>query len=303
MRLSLRSPFVGRPSRAQEQQFIEQLSGQLAHVAAHVRIGPGRVVPCRCDGDEPSDLIGLASAHPQAGQDAAGRIGTKLAEKGSQRQSLVVRVGLGRRVKRGEGTVPRFRRQGLELGERRGQDARLGHEADGPRWRCRCQHAADLAADALLGDPLDVDGVVAYGPLRDRFDGEVKACRDAHRPQQAQGIFIEASVGVAHGADQPGGQIALAVGRVDQPGHGPWPSAAPGDGVDGQVAAGQILEDVTAEGDAVGATMIGVAMITTEGRDSRSRERGRCRSGSDSCCQGRHGGCAPAAHQWLRPSR
>ncbi len=52
------------------------------------------------------------------------------------------------------------------------------------------------------------------------LDDEVEAGRDTHRPQQPQGVLLEAKVGVAHGADEPCFEVALTVGGVDQAGAG-----------------------------------------------------------------------------------
>ena len=144
-----------------------------------------------------------------------------------------------------------------------------------------------FAADALLGDPLDVGGVVDHGLPRQGSMREVEPGRDAHRAQQAQRVLVEASAGVAHGAHQPGLEVALSIGRIDQAAGGLGPASAPGDGVDGEVAPGQVLEDVLAEGDACRAGD-GRRSDGRVGRwSSPGRAPGPCRSGSGSSMPGK----------------
>ena len=125
---------------------------------------------------------------------------------------------------------------------------------------------AYLGADPLLGDPLDICRVGLDGSARHGLDGEVEPGRDAHGSQQAQSILVESADGIAHGPHQPGLEITLPIGGIDHARGRVGTATTPGDGVDGQVAPGEVLEDVLAEGD-----RIRVVDGYTDDRDCRGK--------------------------------
>ena len=100
--------------------------------------------------------------------------------------------------------------------EERRQQAGLGQHAEATR-RCRHgQHLAQLLADALGRDRGGVRCSRAQRRERGRLDLEVELGGQADGPQQAQGVLVEALGRIADRADDPGREVALAAGGVDQ---------------------------------------------------------------------------------------
>ena len=106
-------------------------------------------------------------------------------------------------------------------------------------------------------------GVSADGGQRFRLDLEVQRRRQANRPNHSQGVFVESAVRVADGPKQSPGQVRASAVRVDEERFLARP-AAPGHGVDGEVAPGQVLLDRIAELDAVGVAVIRVRDVAAE---------------------------------------
>ena len=65
---------------------------------------------------------------------------------------------------------------------------------------------------------------------------KVQTAGKAHRTQHAQGVLVKATLGIADSANQLALQVTLAVVAVDKPALG-----MPGHGIDGKVAARQIV--------------------------------------------------------------
>ena len=95
----------------------------------------------------------------------------------------------------------------------------------------------ELLAHALQGDLAEDgqrrgDGVAGGGIEREAEHG-----REAHGAQGAQAVLGEALQRGAHAADQPGLQVHLAAERI----HQLLVERIVGHGVDGEVAAGEVL--------------------------------------------------------------
>jgi hypothetical protein len=91
----------------------------------------------------------------------------------------------------------------------------------------------------------------------------LESCHEAGRAQHPQAVFAEALGRIAHGAQDPGLEIGQAVEGIDQP----VIEHVVGDGVDREVAAGEIGHDVVHEVDAVGAAPVAVTCLTPQGGD------------------------------------
>lgn len=87
---------------------------------------------------------------------------------------------------------------------------------------------------------------------------KVKAAGKAYRTQHAQGVLVKAALGIADSANQLALQITLAVIAVDKPALG-----MPGHGVDGKVAARQIVLERGGTLHTLGMATIGVKAIQT----------------------------------------
>ncbi len=95
------------------------------------------------------------------------------------------------------------------------QQAGLAHEPPAVRAAGAAEHFFQLFADAFGGDALQPVGHEAHRGERLRLDFETEARGETRGAQDAQVIFFKALRGVADGADEPGGQVALAVDVVD----------------------------------------------------------------------------------------
>ena len=93
--------------------------------------------------------------------------------------------------------------------------------------------------------------------------------REPRAPKESQCILVEPLVGVAHGAQHPRVEVLDAAQRIDQGGHlglvsGRTGRQAPADGVDGEVAATQVLCQVIGPGDRVGPPMVAICVVAPE---------------------------------------
>lgn len=96
--------------------------------------------------------------------------------------------------------------------------------------------ALELNAHALARHGIEQRCALGKGTLSLGLNHKVQAAGKTHRTQHAQGILVKATLGIADGTDQLSFQITLAVIAVDKPALG-----MPGHGVDGKVAARQIV--------------------------------------------------------------
>ena len=122
---------------------------------------------------------------------------------------------------------------GRELRYGLAQDLRLVHE--GPSHASRAHDAVQLLPYALARDVLQAVRALKKRPLRLGLYVEAQAAREAHRPQHAQRVFLEAPARVAHGANETASQVAATVERVQDPA-----LRMVGDGVYGKVPARQV---------------------------------------------------------------
>ena len=226
--------------------------------------------------DERADGLAIATGDAQPLERRLGpTVGPALGKERREGQPLVARRRGRSGVKRvqhppqGDRSSPAPPPSGErhELGQRRRQDAAPVQEPEGSRRLGRLEHAADLAADALLGDPrrrrphVPLIAASVTGSMSKSRRAAMRTARSSRRASSSK--------------RRPGSPTA----RTSRARRSPWPSAgstsrsprpaptAPGDGVDGQVPPRQVLVDVVAERDAVGTTMVGIAMVAPERRD------------------------------------
>lgn len=125
------------------------------------------------------------------------------------------------------------------------------------------EDAGEFIADAFGGDGGDGGGEVREGVPGGGFDFEAKAGGEADGAEQAEAVLREALCRVADGAETAGVEVGEAVDVVgDLAGEGVFE-----EGVDGEVAAEDVLAGVGFEGDGLGAAAIAVGVVGAEGGD------------------------------------
>ena len=85
----------------------------------------------------------------------------------------------------------------------------------------------------------------------------------ADRSHGSQTVFGEATLGVAYGTDQPCAEVREPAKGVGE--HGV--DGVPGEGVDGQVAAREVLLELAEEHDLARAAAVVIGAFTPEGRE------------------------------------
>ncbi len=252
--------------------------------------------------------VGIATAHAQALERASGDLGFQLAEQGRERQPFVAGVRL-------DGDVER--RAAPDRGS-----ARAGRRAPAGSWPgCRYRPSAGSLATVpgaasmrRISLPMRSSEThstsAAWATIAARVMGSMaKSSRAAMRTARSsrRASSSKRRTGSPTARTSRASEVPLAVRRVDEPRRRLRAASAPGDGVDGQVAASEVLEDVLAEGDRVGPAMVGIAVVAPEGGDLHARGPGPCRSGSGSwsrgrCCRIRSGRASVAMSQSLTGS-
>ena len=124
------------------------------------------------------------------------------------------------------------------------------------------QQAVHLRQQALRGDVPQQRGAAVQRGGGAGLHGEAQHRREPQRPHDAQGVLVKAPVRVAHTAQDAPAQVVLSAVQVDE--------GAPdihGHGVHRQVAAAQILRQRVGEIHGVGAAVVGIGAVGTEGGD------------------------------------
>lgn len=125
------------------------------------------------------------------------------------------------------------------------------------------QDAGEFVADPFGGDGGDGGREAREGVPGGGFDFEAEAGGKADGAEQAEAVFGEALSGVADGAEAVGVEVGEAFDVVDD-------LAVEGifeEGVDGEVAAEDVLAGVGFEGDGLGAAAVAVGVVGAEGGD------------------------------------
>ena len=180
--------------------------------------------------------------------------------------------GLGRRVVHGERGVPEHI-PGVEgvllepdafeqLRRDAGEDARAAQEPESAAGRL----SADQQLQELVADPLprnlgeDVERL-RNGLLGGTVERESQRGGEADRAERAQAVLAKARQRIAHRAEPPVLEIAHAAERIAQV----VGERIPGDGIDGEVAAGEVALDLAEEGHRGGPAPVEVGAFAAEG--------------------------------------
>ena len=125
------------------------------------------------------------------------------------------------------------------------------------------QDAGEFVADAFGGDGGDGGSEAREGVPGGGFDFEAEAGGEADGAEQTEAVFGEALRGVADGAEAAGLEVGESVDVVDDfAGEGVFE-----EGVDGEVAAEDVLAGVGFEGDGLRAAAVAVGVVGAEGGD------------------------------------
>ena len=94
------------------------------------------------------------------------------------------------------------------------------------------------------------------------MDGKAQLGGKPQAPQNPQGVLGEAAGRLPHAAEQPGGQILLAVEQIHQA-----PLGMPGHGVDGEIPAGKVVLQAAGKGHGIRVAAVGIGPVAAEGGD------------------------------------
>ena len=187
--------------------------------------------------------------------EVAVRQGRGLAEVVEQSRQSQLGPIRGQGVGGAQRVVQRVARQGLrlrhapqrrQLGQEHGHQPQALHQGQRGRWRRDgrrgAQHAQQLVADTLTGQGRDLTGVGDDCRLGRRVQRQAQPGRKAHRSHHAQGVLAEAFCRSPHRSQHPAPQVADPVVRVDQRALARFQvGRPPGDGVDCEVAACEVV--------------------------------------------------------------
>lgn len=120
------------------------------------------------------------------------------------------------------------------------------------------KNALELNTHTLARHGVEQRRALGKRSLSLGLNHKVQAAGKAHRTQHAQGVLVKATLGIADSANQLALQVTLAVVAVDKPALG-----MPGHGVDGKVAARQIVLERGGTLHTLGMATIGVKAIQT----------------------------------------
>ena len=124
------------------------------------------------------------------------------------------------------------------------------------------EDAGQLRQDALRGDALQQRRAPADGLGGAGFDGKPQAGGEAEAPENPQGVLLEPFFRVPHRPQDVGGQV-----RPPAEGVGQLPPEVDGDGVDGEIPAGQVLRQGTGKLHALRMAVVQVIAVPAEGGD------------------------------------
>ena len=120
------------------------------------------------------------------------------------------------------------------------------------------KNALELNTHTLTRHGIEQRRALGKRTLGLGLNHKVQTAGKAHRTQHAQGVLVKATLGIADSANQLALQVTLAVVAVDKPALG-----MPGHGIDGKVAARQIVLERGGTLHTLGMTTIGVKAIQT----------------------------------------
>ena len=153
-----------------------------------------------------------------------------------------------------------FHRQ--QIGEDGGDQARFESQLHRLRPALVHEHFSQFLGNSLLGDGDDLAGHRLDRGQRGGFDLKLKSRRQADRPQHAQLVLAESSLGVADGAEDVILQVRMAPDVVDQR-VGERIKKHP---IDREIAAGRV-ELGRAEYDRFGPPAVDISTVAPEGRN------------------------------------
>ena len=149
-----------------------------------------------------------------------------------------------------------------QLGHDGGEQARRVQQLEAALGGALAEDEADLLADALPGDAVDVGGLAPDDVPGGGVDREVEARGEAHRAQHAELVLVEAGRGIADRAHDAAREIVAAADVVDDAVLDRVEEHA----VDGEIPARRVLLGV-AERDRHGMARVEVDAVAAEGRD------------------------------------
>ena len=120
------------------------------------------------------------------------------------------------------------------------------------------KNALELNTHTLTRHGIEQRRALGKRTLGLGLNHKVQTAGKAHRTQHAQGVLVKATLGIADSANQLALQVTLAVVAVDKPALG-----MPGHGIDGKVAARQIVLERGGTLDALRMAPIGIEAIQT----------------------------------------
>ena len=151
----------------------------------------------------------------------------------------------------------------------------VGHQSQPGRGPVRREQLPELRGDPLAGHVGGQRRVRANRLERRRLDRELEHGGEPDRADHPQRVLAEPRGRITDRPKDPRLDVGDASERIDDRRAGRAPGAAvpgrgrgaPGDGVDREVAPGEVELDVVAELDPVGTPEVGVVVIGPEGRD------------------------------------
>ncbi len=283
------APLAEDVGAAEHVEVFHTFAGDAADPAADGGVGPGWLVADEVVADEVDDAEAVVVGEAEALEDGVGDLGADalvlvegvvaglvaegaalgladVVEEGGDAEDGVALAG----VEAGHGVAPDVEDVpaillaavgGDELGAGDVEDAGAEHDVEGAAGLA-CLHGLDpLVVDAFGADLAEgVEGQVDGG-LGVRVEGGLQRGDEASGAEHPEPILGEALGRLADGADDPLLEVAEAAEGVDE-GVG---VEVEGDGVDGEVAAGQVLGDLGEVAYLVGAASVGVGALAPEG--------------------------------------
>lgn len=151
------------------------------------------------------------------------------------------------------------------------------------------EQLVELGCDPLLGE--GGDEIRGFGHARERalFDLKVELAGEADAAEDAERVFPEAGGRVADSADDAGGKVFPATVQVEKA----VTERIFGEGVDGEVAAGEVFLDGGAEGD-VGPARAAAVGVAAERGDLAPEALDADAEGAEALADGGNGGAEPA---------
>ena len=153
-----------------------------------------------------------------------------------------------------------------ELGRDVIEQSALGKRSEPDRWPLGRQQQPHLRSDPLAREVSDELRLLPDRLEGRRIDREVERGREPRGPKHAERVLTETRRRVADRAERPSREVAAPAVRIDQPRRGAR-LGAPGDGVHGEVAPGEVELDRVAELDPMRTPEVRVVVVGPERRD------------------------------------